>query len=214
MPTRPEASRSPRWLKRMDVAWPLPARCGSVKRAPHTHTAILHGIIWRLTKTASDHVGAVLREDEGVNERQIHGGVWRAGAGVGCWQRRSMGSIFADAALVHGHIGEKGFLPRIACLQFMCGEPALPLRDGATGSCQGQRLPFLSLSGAFMSTLHAHPPHHHSHPIRPTARTSARASSASTVPPTPAAEPSHRPPALRFPARHPPSSPFAPGPIL
>lgn len=26
-PTRPEASRSPRWLKRIDVEWPLPACC-------------------------------------------------------------------------------------------------------------------------------------------------------------------------------------------
>jgi hypothetical protein len=33
--TRPDASRSPRWLKRIDVAWPLPTRCESLhaKRA-------------------------------------------------------------------------------------------------------------------------------------------------------------------------------------
>jgi hypothetical protein len=29
--TRPDASRSPRWLKRIDVEWPLPMRCESLQ---------------------------------------------------------------------------------------------------------------------------------------------------------------------------------------
>jgi hypothetical protein len=30
--TRPEARKSPRWLKRMQVEWPLPTRCDCERR--------------------------------------------------------------------------------------------------------------------------------------------------------------------------------------
>jgi hypothetical protein len=54
----------------------------------------------RLTEAAGDNLRTVLREDEGIHERQIHreapaGGVCRYG------QPGSAGSIVADATAVH-----------------------------------------------------------------------------------------------------------------
>jgi hypothetical protein len=58
------------------------------------------GVVGMLTEAAGDNLRTVLREDEGIYERQIHRD---APAGGVCEYRQpgSAGSIFADAAAVH-----------------------------------------------------------------------------------------------------------------
>lgn len=117
-----------------------------------------------LTQAAGDDIGAVLGEDKGVDERQIHGGVEVRATATAPVQCRGGSvclacSIFAGASLAWRRAGERKPLPRWR----LVGSAEVAARSCLEPSvCLARRgSPCLGPLWSFLTLLHHHPPHPH-----------------------------------------------------
>jgi hypothetical protein len=141
--TRPEASRSPRWLKRIDVEWPLPAKGESRSQQAQWGTGSRRRPVITSGQSCARMKGST--SDKFIVRRRRAGcadtGSRAQRAASSQTQRPSMRAEWKAAAsnLV-------GALVRRVCLQLSCWDVVKLHRKGPSAAqCQAMRLPFVPL---------------------------------------------------------------------